>query len=129
MPPHESEGTILAHYTYTWPVVTDAAALEDPLKMSISQSGSPAATGKLPRQALALGLGSMFNHKRIPNVAWERDIAMQVIRYFTLRDIEPGEELCISYGSKLWFQDTDAPDEDDLGNNKDSFLYEMDIFE
>jgi len=129
MPAHESERTIMAHYTYTWPAEADSAPFEDPPKMSLSNSDSSAAAAKLPRQALALGLGSMFNHKRVPNVAWERNIPMQMIRYFTRRDIDAGEELCISYGSKLWFQDTDAPDEDDLGNSEDSFLYKVDIFE
>jgi SET domain-containing protein len=55
----------------------------------------------------------MFNHRRIPNVAWERSIATQSIRYFTLRDIDEGEELCISYGPKLWFNDVDGLEEEE----------------
>jgi len=51
----------------------------------------------------------MFNHNRIPNVAWERQLSTESIRYFTLRDIEADEELCISYGPKLWFVDSDGP--------------------
>lgn len=129
MPAHESEKTRLAHYTYTWPAETESALSEDPSNMSFSSSEKAPATKGLPRQALALGLGSMFNHMRIPNVAWERDTLMQVIRYFTLRDIERGEELCISYGSKLWFQDTDAPDEDDSGDSNEAYLNEIDIIE
>ena len=72
----------------------------------------------------------MFNHKRLPNVAWERNIPMQAIRYFTLRDIEEGEELCISYGPKLWFTDADGP-EDDVAtiDEADTLSYETDIFE
>lgn len=71
----------------------------------------------------------MFNHKRIPNVAWKRDVPLQVIRYFTLRDIEAGEELCISYGAKLWFDDTDAPEADDSNDSHESFLFKVDVFE
>lgn len=55
--------------------------------------------------ALALGLGSMFNHDSTPNVGFIRDIPNKLIRYVTLRDIEREEELCISYGNHLWFQD------------------------
>lgn len=55
--------------------------------------------------ALALGLGSMFNHNSTPNVGFIRDITNSLIRYVTLRDIEPEEELCISYGDHLWFED------------------------
>lgn len=55
-----------------------------------------------------LGLGSMFNHStREQNVGWTRDLAGQLITYHALRDIEPGEELCISYGSRLTFADVD----------------------
>jgi SET domain-containing protein len=58
---------------------------------------------------LALGLGSLFNHS-IPgqNVCWRRDLSNTCIVYTALRNIEPGEELCISYGSKLWFEDTEV---------------------
>ena len=61
-------------------------------------------------QALALGLGSMFNHStRDQNVGWVRDTETDVIVYTALRDIKAGEELCISYGSaRLWFEDADA---------------------
>ncbi|KAK0201687.1 cytidine deaminase-like protein [Desarmillaria ectypa] len=56
------------------------------------------------RMALALGLGSLFNHSDPPNVTYEVDLTTDSIRYTTVRDIEPGEELCIFYGHKLWFQ-------------------------
>lgn len=61
-------------------------------------------------QALALGLGSMFNHStRQQNVGWQRNTETDVIVYTALRDIKQGEELCISYGSaRLWFPDADA---------------------
>lgn len=57
--------------------------------------------------ALALGLGSMFNHSSTPNVGFQRDIDNGLIRYSTLREIQVGEELCISYGPNLWFPDVE----------------------
>jgi len=51
----------------------------------------------------------MFNHSTLhQNVGWKRDIANLLITYTTLRDIGSGEELCISYGSRLTFRDVDA---------------------
>jgi uncharacterized protein len=82
---------------------------------------------KVSRQALALGLGSMFNHKRTSNIAWERDIPLQSIRYFALRDIAEGEELCISYGPKLWFKDVDGAEED-VANEEEALLCDVDVF-
>jgi SET domain-containing protein len=91
---------------------------------------SPGATyePKIPRQALALGLGSMFNHRRNPNVAWERNLVTESIRYFTLSDVLPGEELCISYGPKLWFEDVDGPTAEDKESENDVLLTGEDIF-
>lgn len=87
-------------------------------------------------QALALGLGSMFNHStQRQNVGWIRNTETEVIVYTALRDIKAGEELCISYGSvRLWFQDSDAKanvetngiedDENDVGG---ATLAELDM--
>ncbi|GAB5590169.1 hypothetical protein Unana1_05069 [Umbelopsis nana] len=87
--------TILDHYTYRW------------------EGGF----------ALALGLGSMFNHARQPNVGFVRDIPNGVIRYFTLRAIGTGEELCISYGDHLWFEDTDIhSEEDNISSSEDEWF-------
>lgn len=64
----------------------------------------------------------MFNHSAShQNVGWERDVDNKLIVYKTLREVEVGEELCISYGSRLWFVDADAEEaeegaeEDGLG--------------
>ncbi|TDL23140.1 hypothetical protein BD410DRAFT_747098 [Rickenella mellea] len=53
--------------------------------------------------ALALGLGSLFNHSDNPNVQFSIDTSTESIRYTTTRRIEADEELCIFYGHKLWF--------------------------
>ncbi|CAO3634142.1 unnamed protein product [Cunninghamella blakesleeana] len=61
--------------------------------------------------ALALGLGSMFNHDNKPNVGFVRDFNNNMIKYIALRDIQPNEELNISYGSNLWFEDANEKDD------------------
>ncbi|CAO3692845.1 unnamed protein product [Rhizopus stolonifer] len=80
--------TVLDHYTYCWP------------------GGG---------YALALGLGSMFNHDNKPNIGFIRDKTNQLIRYTALRDIEAEEELCISYGSHLWF---DTQEEEEVSEDE-----------
>ncbi|KZS99624.1 cytidine deaminase-like protein, partial [Laetiporus sulphureus 93-53] len=55
------------------------------------------------QMALALGLGSLFNHSQSPNVSYIINTKTESIRYTTMRRIETGEELCIFYGHKLWF--------------------------
>jgi len=41
------------------------------------------------------------------NVGWERDLKNLLVTYRALHDISAGEELCISYGDRLTFKDTD----------------------
>ncbi|EST06690.1 SET domain protein [Kalmanozyma brasiliensis GHG001] len=55
--------------------------------------------------ALALGLGSLFNHSGTPNVKWMLDRETHSIRYSTVRGVEAGEELTISYGTgRMWWE-------------------------
>ena len=64
-------------------------------------------TGKKRKtQAVVLGLGSLFNHNSSyrQNVGWKRNLKSQSIIYTALRDINAGEELCISYGAHVWFE-------------------------
>ena len=55
------------------------------------------------QQALALGLGSMFNHSQKHNVGFIKDKNNTVIRYYTLQNVDAHEELFINYGPHLWF--------------------------
>ena len=98
------EKTSLYHYTYVWP--------------SSDSSGRAIKT-----QAVVFGLGSMFNHSRDhQNVGWKRDLDRELIIYYALRDIRQGEELCISYGDRLTFEDIEKTNhipetaEEHLGN-------------
>lgn len=64
-------------------------------------------------QAVVLGLGSMFNHSaQEQNIGWERDVMRGCVRYYALRDIAAGEELCINYG-RIWFVDEDGEGTDE----------------
>ena len=62
-------------------------------------------------QAIALGLGSIFNHSKHQNVGFRKDVRGSCIVYTALRDIDIGEELCICYGPRLWFEDVDNQSE------------------
>lgn len=55
------------------------------------------------RMALALGLGSLFNHSESPNVSYTLDPFTESIRYTTTKYIHSEDELCIFYGHRLWF--------------------------
>ncbi len=87
-PPSDNSGNgiscereVLNSYTYTWDMNT---------------------------QALSLGLGSMFNHTRVQNVGFTIDKERHLIRYVTLCDVRVDTELCINYGPKLWFDDSEG---------------------
>jgi SET domain-containing protein len=87
--------TLLAHYTFRW---------------------RPAGSF-----ALALGVGSLFNHSARPSVGWTRRIELEgergregegeggggggggAVAFTTLKDVAEGEELFISYGPQVWF--------------------------
>jgi len=85
------ESAQLYNYTYNWPCRDE-------------RSGKT-----FTAQAVILGLGSMFNHSRLDqNVGFHKDIQRSLATYTALRDISAGEELCISYGTKLAFVDADA---------------------
>ncbi|PSS27183.1 hypothetical protein M430DRAFT_268437, partial [Amorphotheca resinae ATCC 22711] len=89
--------TELYNYTYNWPYTPSD---------KVQSHDSP----KLPTttQAVVFGLGSMFNHSNLrQNVGWERDFKNRLITYTALREIKAGEELCISYGPRLTFKDTE----------------------
>ncbi|KAF7985528.1 hypothetical protein HWV62_3759 [Athelia sp. TMB] len=68
------------------------------------------------RLALALGLGSLFNHADTPNVAFTLDTRTDSIRYTVMRHVEDGDELTIFYGNTLWFgppREVAPPSDDD----------------
>lgn len=56
---------------------------------------------------LALGYGSLFNHSRTPNIDYRIE-AGSIVYSSGHRQIPRDEELCISYGGNLWFDDADG---------------------
>lgn len=48
--------------------------------------------------AIALGVGSIFNHSWNPNVAYRPVLSKMEIHYKAARDISKGEQLFINYG-------------------------------
>lgn len=54
--------------------------------------------GKSGRKgALALGFGSLYNHSYSPNARYAPDFDLNVLEFIAVRDIEPGEEICVNY--------------------------------
>jgi SET domain-containing protein len=58
--------------------------------------------------AVSLGYGSLYNHSYVPNARYEH--GRLSLTYRALRDIEPGEEICVNYngdpsdGSSVGFE-------------------------
>lgn len=54
--------------------------------------------GKSGRKgALALGFGSLYNHSYSPNARYIPDFDLNVLEFVAIRDIHPGEEICVNY--------------------------------
>jgi len=61
------------------------------------------------RAAIALGLGSLYNHHEAANASFELDYEFKQIRFVASRTIQSGEEITTNYRSgapdmKLWFK-------------------------
>jgi len=68
---------------------------------------------------LALGYGSLFNHARHPNVDYRVDSKKKQIVYNSgHKPIRTGEELCITYGGNLWFDDADGSVDDSVSSEE-----------
>ncbi|GAA5858948.1 hypothetical protein JCM8547_007169 [Rhodosporidiobolus lusitaniae] len=59
--------------------------------------------GRNGSMAVALGLGSLFNHSANPNVSYSLDTSAYTISYRAAKPIAAGEELCIFYGHNVTF--------------------------
>jgi SET domain-containing protein len=51
---------------------------------------------------VALGYGSLYNHNEQNNADW-REGGDMIFEFFSLRDIEPGEEIYLKYGGSNYF--------------------------
>jgi len=52
--------------------------------------------------AIAFGSASIYNHRNQPMATWKINTEKKTITFTALRDIEPGEEIFISYGKPYW---------------------------
>jgi SET domain-containing protein len=77
---------------------------------------------------LALGDGSLFNHSSKPNVDYRVDgDADECVRYYAGHSpIAKGQELCISYGATLWFDDADGSGDSSSDEDQD-FLQRLSL--
>ena len=50
------------------------------------------------KRAVALGVGSLFNHSTMANAWWEVVKDKKVLRFYAGRDIRRGEEILVNYG-------------------------------
>ena len=48
--------------------------------------------------AVALGIGSLFNHSSKPNADWDCDLDYDYITFKALKNIYPGQEITVYYG-------------------------------
>ena len=69
--------------------------------------------------ALALGNGSLYNHRNQPNARWHYDEDKDRIVFRAARGIKPGEEIFISYG-KDYFKTRDISMKGDLNSTNTS---------
>ena len=47
--------------------------------------------------AVVLGFGSIYNHQPNNNATWETDTNIRVFRFYAIKDIDVGEEICTNY--------------------------------
>jgi SET domain-containing protein len=55
---------------------------------------------------MAMGIGGhmvLYNHSHDPNADIKQDMRNNLMEFFALRDIAPGEEITIDYDCNIWF--------------------------
>jgi uncharacterized protein len=66
----------------------------------------PSGTGsQWAEQVVCLGFGSLYNHSNNNNAHWYSDNDNRTLKFFAVRDIEPGEEIFTYYGSDAYWTD------------------------
>ncbi|GAA6006657.1 Tad3p [Rhodotorula paludigena] len=73
--------------------------------------------GRDGSMAVALGIGSLFNHSSSPNVTYSLDYSQYTISYRTAKPVRQGEELTIFYGHSVRFSGTDNSSEEAVVEN------------
>ena len=80
---------------------------------------------------LALGYGSLFNHSsKQPNMDYRVDSnGLQILFYSGHKAIAKNDELCISYGRNLWFDDASGHDSSSSSLEDEGFQGRIDVGE
>lgn len=50
------------------------------------------------KSVVVWGFGSIYNHSRDNNTDWVTDEENNLFKFFTIKDIKKGEEICTNYG-------------------------------
>lgn len=63
------------------------------------------AGGNFKEQVIPLGYGCIYNHSDENNAYWRDHPRYKAFQFVTLRDIQPGEEICTYYGNEDYWKD------------------------
>ena len=66
---------------------------------------------------MVLGYGMMYNHQDIPNTVWKFNYRQLLADVICTKDINPGEEIFVSYGA-VYFTNKSKIESDYAKNNK-----------
>lgn len=83
-------------------IVVDPSELANPI--NLSRYFADLRDGKV---FIGLGYGCLYNHSQTPNVAWYVDGLNYTQNYYTLRDIDAGEELFSFYNENISFPENE----------------------
>lgn len=65
----------------------------------------PQGTMGWEKQVVSWGYGSLYNHSQNPNAAWRSNIKNNTFEFYSLRDINPFEEIFVYYGGEEYWND------------------------
>ena len=85
-----------------WVGVPDADIAQNPMNDYVFSLDREDMPGEGEWVAVVLGFGMIYNHAEEPNLLHLHDRDRGVFTYYAARDIEPGEQLCVSYGKQWW---------------------------
>lgn len=69
-------------------------------KITSAKMGHTAA--RLPDSAMVLGLAMVYNHNKDENIGYDYDVENRIYKFYTIKDVAKGEELCHDYGDAYW---------------------------
>jgi len=57
------------------------------------------------KQVMPFGWAGLYNHSNTPNTLWKSNISNQTFEFYTVKDINPDEELFVYYGDINYWSD------------------------